>query len=135
MAILAILFLSGCGLSPSNSELERALTHNDSLIGKVYEIRNVRRVNGYERPDGYVVEFKAEIYLLESPADYLDRLTRSGNAGIGALAAISLATSGVAKWGVVTATSLAAGKKGDVIPFSGTITMIKSERGWIQRPE
>jgi len=135
MAILVMLFLSGCGSSPSNSDLERALTQNDPLIGKVYQIRNVRRTNGYERPNGYVVEFTAEIYVLESPTDYLASLAQGDNAGMGALAAISVATAGVVKWGLVTAASLSASKKGDVIPFTGAITMIKSQQGWIQPSE
>ena len=38
------------------------------------------------------------------------------------------------EWGLVTAATISAAKKGDIVPISGTITMIKSEQGWIARP-
>lgn len=135
IVLLAILFLSGCGFAPSDSEVERALTRGDPLIGKVYLIRNVHRINGYERPEGYVVEFGAEIYLLEQPAEYFGRLAKGDQTGIGVLAAVGLATGGLAKWGLVTAAAISAAEKGDVVSFSGSVTMIKSEQGWILRPE
>jgi len=133
--ILAILSLFGCGLSPNNSEIERALSHGDPLIGKIYEIRNIRRINGYERPEGYVVEVSAELQILEKPTDYFARLSTADQTGAGALAAVGMATAGLGKWGLMTAATISASKKGDVIPFSGTITMIKSEQGWILRPD
>lgn len=133
--LLGALLLSACGLSPSNSDVARALTQGDPLIGKVYQITNIRRSNGYERPDGYVVQFAAEIQVLENPADYFGGLTKRDQTGMGALAAVGLATGGLAKWGLATAANLSATKNGDVIPFSGTVILIKSEQGWILRPE
>lgn len=135
VVLVAILLHSGCGFAPSNSEVERALIRGDPLIDKVYLIRNVRRTNGYERPEGYVVEFGAEIHLLEPPAEYFGRLAKQGQSGIGVLTALGLATGGLAKWGLATAAAISAAKNGDVIPFTGSITMIKSEQGWILRPE
>lgn len=130
-----VLVLSGCSLSPSNADLEQALVGNDPLVGKIYSIRNVRRVNGYEQSQGYVIEYTAEIYILESPTEYFGHLAKSDSTGVGAFAAFGLATAGLAKWGALTAAAIAAGKKGDVLPFSGTVTMIKSERGWILQPD
>jgi hypothetical protein len=115
--------------------VERALAWGDPLIGKVYLIRNINRINGYERPEGYVVEFGAEIYLLEKPTEYFGRLAKEDQSGIGAITAAGLAAGGLAKWGLVTAAAIAAGTKGDVVPFSGSVTLIKSEQGWILRPE
>lgn len=135
IVLLATLLLSGCGFAPSDSEVERALARDDPLIGKVYLIRNIRRINGYERAEGYVVEFGAEIHLLEKPTEYFGRLAKEDQTGIGVLAALGLATGGLAKWGLVTAAAISAAEKGDVVPFSGSVTMIKSEQGWILRPE
>lgn len=134
-AFLAILLLSGCGFSPSESEIERALTRGDPLIGKVYQIRNIHRSNGYERSNGYVVEFEAEIHILENPTEYLGHLAKSDQTGVGAVAALGLATVGLTKWGLITAAALSTAKKGDVVPFSGSVIMIKSEQGWILRPD
>ena len=135
IALLAFFLLSGCGSSPSNSELERALTRDDPLIDKVYQIRNIRRINGYERPEGYVVEFSAEISILANTAEYFGSLAQGDQTGAGAIAVFSLAGGGLAKWGLVTAAAISAAKKGDIVPISGTITMIKSEQGWIVRPD
>lgn len=132
--LLVISLLAGCGLSPSDSELERALVHNDPLIGKVYQVRNIHRSNGYERSGVYVVEFVAEIHVLENPTEYLGRVATSDHVGVGAFAAFGLAAGGLSKWGLVTAAALSAAKKGDVVPFSGSVMMIKSEQGWILRP-
>lgn len=134
LAGFAAFALSGCGNTPSDSELASALTRGDLLIGKVYEIRNIRRLNGYERPEGYVIEFSADIQILETPEDYFGRLSRADQSGAGVVAAIGLAAGGLAKWGLTTAALISASKKGDVVPVSGTTTMIKSERGWIARP-
>lgn len=101
----------------------------------MYTIRNVRRINGYERADGYVVEFSAEIHLLKNPADYFGSLANVGRSGTGLLAAVGLASAGLAKWGVVTAAAISAAQKGDAVPFSGSVTLIKSEQGWILRPD
>src|ERR1035437_6327099 len=98
-----IVLLIGCGSSPSDSELERALVRNDPLIGKVYQIRNIHRSNGYEQSGSYVVEFAAEINVLENPTEYLGRLAQSGQAGVGAFAAFGLAAGGLSRWGLVTA--------------------------------
>ncbi|MFI4939586.1 MAG: hypothetical protein ACHP7O_04475 [Burkholderiales bacterium] len=135
IVLLAILLLSACGFSPSDSEIDRALTLGDPLIGKIYMVRNIHRINGYERPDGYVVEFSAEIYILERPAEYFSRLAKGDQTGIGALTAFGLAAGGLAKWGLVTAGAISAATQDDIVPFSGTITMIKSEQGWILRPD
>lgn len=132
--LFVIFLLTGCGLSPSDSELERALVQNDPLIGKVYQVRNIHRNNGYERSNVYVVEFAAEIHVLENPTEYLGRLAQADRVGVGAFAAFGLAAGGLSKWGLVTAAALSAAKKGDVVPFSGSVTMIKSEQGWILRP-
>lgn len=134
IALLAF-FLSGCAFSPSNSEIERALTRDDPLIDKVYQIRNIRRINGYERPEGYVVEFSAEISILANTSEYFGSLAKGDQTGAGAIAAFALAGGGLAKWGLLTAAAISAGKKGDVVPITGTITMIKSEQGWIARPD
>jgi hypothetical protein len=128
------IVLAGCGLTPSDAEVERALTKGDALIGKAYQIANLRRLNGYQRNDGYVVEFSAEIHVLENPKEYLSRRSQNDKTGIGALAAIGLATEGLAKWGLVTSAELVASKKGDIIPFSGAMLLIKSEQGWIRTP-
>ncbi len=133
--LLAFLLLSGCGSAPSGSEVERALAQGDPLIGKVYLIRNINRINGYERPDGYVVEFGAEIHLLEKPTEYFGRLAKEDKTGIGVLTAMGLAAGGLAKWGLRTAAAISAAEKGEVVPFLGSVTMIRSERGWILRPE
>jgi hypothetical protein len=114
--------------------LERALVGGDALIDKVYQIRNIHRNNGYEQSDGYVVEFAAEIQVLEKPAEYFARLAKSDQSGVGAIAALGLAAGGLSKWGLVTASTLAAANKGDIIPFSGSVMMIRSEQGWILRP-
>ena len=133
--LLAIILLSGCGFTPSDSDVERALGRGDPLVGKIYLIRNIHRVNGYERPEGYVVEFGAEIHVLEKPTEYFGRLAKEDQTGVGALTALGLATGGLAKWGLVTTAAISTAKKGDVVPFSGSVTMIKSENGWILRPE
>lgn len=135
IVLLTILLLSGCGFSPSDSEVERALTQGDPLIGKVYLIRNIRRINGYERPEGYVIEYGADVQMLTDPVKYFGSLSKADQSGIGALVALGQATDGLARWGLLTAAAISAAKKGDVIPFSGTLTMIKSERGWILRPD
>jgi hypothetical protein len=136
IVFLAIfLLLSGCGFSPSDSEVEQALVRGDPLVGKIYLIRNIHRINGYERSGGYVIEFSAEIYVLEKPAEYFGRLAKEDQTGLGVLTVAGLATGGLAKWGLVTAAAISTATKGDVVPFSGTITMIKSERGWIMMPE
>ena len=134
LVALAILLLSACGSTPSDSDLARAVALDDPLIGQIYLIRNVRRINGYERHDGYVIEFQAEIHILNSPPEYLNSLTKGEQPGLGVLSAIALATTGLAKWGLVTSAAIFAAKRGDTIPFSGSITMIKSEKGWILRP-
>lgn len=135
IVLLSSFLLFGCGFSPSDSEVAQALNRGDPLIGKVYLIRNIHRINGYERPEGYVIEYSAEINLLENPAEYFGRLAKEDQTGIGALTAFGQATGGLARWGLVTGAAISAAKKGDVVPFSGTITMIKSERGWILRPD
>lgn len=135
-AAVVVLGLIGCGGKPSDADLAAALTRDDPLVGKVYEIRDIRRINGYERPpDAYVIEFSADIHILENPQNYFGRLSQSGQSGAGVVAAFGLATGGLAKWGLTTAALISASKKGDVLPVSGTTTMIKSERGWILRPE
>lgn len=132
--LFVIGLLAGCGSSPSDAELGRALVRNDPLIGKVYQISNIHRSNGYEQSEGYIMEFVAEIHVLENPAEYLGRLAKADQGGAGAFAALGLAAGGLSRWGLVTTSALSAAKKGDVIPFSGSVTMIRSEQGWILRP-
>lgn len=132
-AVISVLLIA-CGTSPSATEVERALTYGDPLIGTVYEVRNIRRLNGYERPEGYVVEVSAEIHILENPAEYFVRLSTADQTGRGALTALGLASGGLAKWGPVLAVTISTSRKGDVFQYSGAMTMIKSEQGWIKRP-
>lgn len=133
--ISAVNLLTACSLAPSDAELVRAITTNDTLNGRLYQIQNFRRTNGYKTRTGYAVEFNCEIYILEDSADYFNRLTKSGNNPVGAIAAFGLAAEGIAKWGLFNAALLTTYKKGDNVPFSGSITMIKSEQGWIPNPE
>ncbi len=139
LAVVSILlFLSACSMTPSNSELTEALSNGDPLIGKVYVIKNLKRINGYEGTAGrYILEFSCDILIIESPGDYFDQLAKSppesGNA-IAKIAVLGLAIGAVAKWGLLTSAVLVSKQKGDVIPFHGRIEMMKSERGWIATP-
>lgn len=137
-AACLLIALTGCGGKPSDTELVSALTSGDPLIGLVYEIRDIRRVNGYERPSGYVIEYSATLHILESPQEYFTRL-RQGGISAANLASVAesfeMAKGGLAKWGLKGAALISASKKGDDIPFSGSVNMIKSERGWIARAD
>lgn len=132
--VLLLIALAGCSSPPSDIELATALTNGDTLIGQVYEIRDIRRLNGYEQSDGYIVEYAAKLHILESPLEYFKLLTQSGNKVAGALSAYEIAAGGLSKWGLKGAAIISASKKGDDIPISGSVNMIKSERGWIARP-
>lgn len=133
--IITVNLLTACSLTPSDAELVRAITTNDTLNGRLYQIQNFHRTNGYETRAGYVVKFNCELYILEDSAEYFNRLTKSGNNPVGAIAAFGLAAEGIAKWGLFNAALLSTYKKGDIVPFSGSVTMIKSEQGWIPNPE
>lgn len=136
VATVFLLALVGCGGKPSDADLAVALTRGDPLVGKIYEIRDIRRLNGYERPpDGYVIEFSANVHILEDPQDYFAALSQAGESGAGVVAAFGLATAGLAKWGLTTAALIAASKKGVDVPISGATVMIKSEQGWIVAPD
>jgi hypothetical protein len=132
---VTVNFLTACVLSPSDADVIHAITANDTLNGRLYKIQNFRRANGYKTRTGYQVEFNCEIYILEDPAEYFNRLTKSGENPVGAIAALGLVTEGISKWGLLNAVLLSTYKKGDVMPFSGSIGMIKSEQGWIANPE
>lgn len=132
---VAVNLLTACALSPSDDEVIQAITANDTLNGRLYKIQNFHRANGYKTRTGYKVEFNCEIYILEDPAEYFNKLTKSGDNPVGAIAALGLAAEGISRWGLLNAALLTTYKKGNVVPFSGSVTMIKSEQGWIANPE
>ncbi len=78
------------------------------------------------------MQYSGKLRIIEVPSAYLSRMATSDNNPLGALVA---AVSGVSQWGLLGAAKLTAHKKGDVVPFSGSVTLIKSERGWIAIPE
>jgi hypothetical protein len=135
LTIVAALFFGGCSyFSPSDAEVLRALTANDPLSGQVYRIENLHRTNGYEQSGKYVVDFTGELHFIADAAGFLGQGAKQGDDPLGALAALGMAASGVAKWGLVNSLMLSARKKGDVVPFSGSIVMMKTERGWLADP-
>jgi hypothetical protein len=135
LVLLAVGSIVGCSLmSPSDAEVIQALTANDTLNGRLYQIQNFHRINGYETRTGYVVQFSCEIYIIDDFQQYFNSLSKSGTDPMGTIAAFGLAAEGIAKWGLLNVALFSASKKGDVVPFSGTIAMIKSEHGWIPDP-
>lgn len=135
---LGALLFSGCSTAPSDSDLARAISEGDPLVGQVYIFRNLRRLNGYEIGNGrYVVEFSCDLLMVESPAEHLSSLGKQAaeTAGLmGGIASFSLAAGAAAKWGVLNSVVLVSKNKGDIVPFTGKIEMLKSERGWIAAP-
>jgi hypothetical protein len=136
--LFAVLLLSACSSSPSDAELAQALSGGDPLIGQVYVIKNLKRLNGYDNGSGrYIVEFSCDIILIESPADYLSRIGKRSTESasvIGTIASFGLAIGAAAKWGLLNSAVLVSKQKGDVVPFAGKIEMLKSEKGWIVNP-
>lgn len=135
MAVVTALCLGACTLfAPKDEDVLRALTANDPLSGQVYRIENFHRTNGYERSGKYVVDFTGELHFIADAAGFLGQGAKKGDDPLGALAALGMAASGVAKWGLVNSLMLSARKKGDVVPFSGSIVMMKTEQGWMADP-
>jgi hypothetical protein len=119
---------------PSDEDILRALAANDPLMGQLYRVESLHRANGYERNGKYVVDFTGELHFVADAAAFLGQAGKQADDPLGALAALGMAASGVAKWGLVNSLMLSARKKGDVVPFSGSMVMLKSERGWIADP-
>lgn len=135
VCLLTALFMAACTFfQPADEDVLRALAANDPLSGPVYRIEKLRRTNGYQRNGKYVVDFTGELHFVADAAEFLGQAGKQGGDPLGALAALGMAASGVAKWGLLNSMMLSARKKGDVVPFSGSIVMIKSERGWMADP-
>jgi len=134
LVLFIVVNIFACSSAPSDQELIRAVTGNSPLSGHLYQIQNLNRINGYETPNGYTIQFSCQIFILEDPTEYFDKLTKSGSNPIGAIAAFSFVVEGITRWGMLNAALFSTAKKGDVLPFSGSISMIKSEQGWIQNP-
>jgi hypothetical protein len=135
LACLSMVLVAGCSLTPSDQDISRALMGNDPLNNRVYQMRNIQRINGYERPDGYVIEYSAELHIIENPMAYFQHLSSTDQSGLGALAALGMATQGLARWGLITSAVLSSAQPGQVVPVNGSLLMIKSEQGWIPKPE
>ena len=130
--LFTVLSLSACSSAPSDAELAQALSGGDPLIGQVYVIKNLKRLNGYDNGTGrYIVEFSCDIVIIESPADYLSRLGKQATESasvIGTIASFGLAMGAATKWGLLNSAVLVSKQKGDVVPFTGKIEMLKSEK-------
>jgi hypothetical protein len=135
-ALVFTLLAAACSFFfPSDEDILRALAANDPLMGQLYRVENIHRANGYERNGRYVVDFTGELRFVADAAEFLGHAAgKQADDPLGALAALGMAASGVAKWGLVNSLMLSARKKGDVVPFSGSMVMLKSERGWIADP-
>jgi len=133
--VLLLLAFAGCRNAPSDKEVADALSNGDTLVGQVYELRDIRRLNGYEQSDTYIVEYSAKLHILENPTEYVKHMTESRNNLVsGASSVFDIVLGGLSKWGLKGAAIISVSKKGDDIPVSGSVKMIKSERGWISQP-
>jgi len=123
-----VILQCACSARPNDKELLRALVNGDPLNEALYHVQDVERLNGFDRGDSYDIEFRAQLVLLESPPDFFTRVSANPIAGI------ALSADAIGRWGLDAVALLGGASKGSVIPVTGTVSMIRSEKGWIRRP-
>ncbi len=75
--LLVSLLLAACSGKPSDAEAERLFAEQNKQLGiaELFDIENVKRVNGFEQGQRYVVEIQFDLVARMSSDEMVIRLT------------------------------------------------------------